>query len=307
MLILVIALALAIMYYREREQSKNLSQVAAEVFYQMRALDADLASLRRRGSSSNDLVRASYRRAQLEEEYDCYLELIGLYVSKSPTERAVMRMARRLGEADLEVPPGFHALSMSFVDKWRTRASSLRAALGRARQRNLVQKIHQALDQQALPRELFFLPLQESGFDTAAVGPQSPAGVPKGLWQLTPIIATQYGLTLGPLRNTRDYDALDERHDADRSTDAAVRYLADLYSSKAAASGLLVIAAYNVGPAPVIEKLDQLPSDPRHRNFWNFYRHNWLSAEALDYVMHIFALALICEQPDLFNVPIERF
>ena len=155
------------MYYREREQSKNLRQVAAEAFYQMRALDADLVGLRQRGSSSNDLARASYRRDQLEREYDRYLDLVGSYAGKSPTERAVMRLARRLGETDLDVPPDFYTLSMKYVDKWRTTDSArLRGALSRARQGNLILRIRSALDQLALPSELSFLPLQESDFNT---------------------------------------------------------------------------------------------------------------------------------------------
>jgi Transglycosylase SLT domain. len=115
------------------------------------------------------------------------------------------------------------------------------------------------------------------------------------------MLAQEYGLTLGPLRDTPNYDALDDRFDADRSTEAAVRYLADLYSSKAAASGLLVIASYTAGAGPVIERLDELPNDPRIRNFWNFYQHKWLPEETLAYVMNVFAVSLICEQPDLFN------
>ena len=274
----------------------------------MRALDADLVGLRHRGSSSNELARAAYRRHQLEQEYDRYLDLVGAYAGKSPTEKAVMRLARRLGEADLEVPPGFYALSMNYVEKWRTNdAGRLRSALSRARQGNLIQKIRSALDRHALPSELSFLPVQESAFDAAAVGHQTPAGVPKGLWQFTPTLAKAYGLTVGPLSDTPNHDALDDRYDVDRSTEAAVRYLVDIYSSKAAASGLLVIAAYNTGPGRVVEKLDALPNDPRDRNFWNFYRHNWLPDETLDYVMNIFAVALICQQPDLFNVPMEPF
>ena len=288
------------MYYREREQNTNLRQVAAGAFYQMRALDADLVGLRRRGSSSKDLARASYRRDQLEQEYDRYLDAVGLYAGKSPTEKAVMRLARRLGETDLEVPADFYTLSMKVVDKWKT-TPRLRSALSRARQGNLMQQIRRALDQQALPRELSFLPLEESSFETAAVGPRTPAGIPKGLWQFTPMLAQEYGLTLGPLRDTPNYDALDDRFDADRSTEAAVRYLADLYSSKAAASGLLVIASYTAGAGPVIERLDELPNDPRIRNFWNFYQHKWLPEETLAYVMNVFAVSLICEQPDLFN------
>lgn len=304
-LLLITALAFAIMYYREREQTRNLRGVAAEVFYQMRSLDADLAGVRRRGSSQDDLARSSYRRSQLELEYDRYLGLIGVYAGKTPAERAVMRMARRLGEADLDVPTGFHTLAMSYVEKWRSRAPYLRAALARAHNAGLIRIVHRALDKEGLPRELFLLPLHESGFETAAVGPPTRVGIPKGMWQFTPALAMEYGLTLGPLRNTEAYDALDDRHDAERSTDAAVRYLAQLYSTKAAASGLLVIAAYNAGPDAVIEKLDALPDEPRDRNFWNFYRHEWLDAEALDFVMSIFAAALICEQPDVFDVSME--
>ena len=139
LLILGIALVLGTMYYREREQNTNLRQVAAGAFYQMRALDADLVGLRRRGSSSKDLARASYRRDQLEQEYDRYLDAVGLYAGKSPTERAVMRLARRLGETDLEVPADFYTLSMKVVDKWKT-TPRLRSALSRARQGNLMQK-----------------------------------------------------------------------------------------------------------------------------------------------------------------------
>jgi len=66
-----------------------------------------------------------------------------------------------------------------------------------------------------------------------------------------------------------------------------------------------VIASYNLGPGQVIGKLDELPNDPRDRSFWNFYRHNWLPDESLAYVMNVFTAALICQQPDLFNMPIQ--
>jgi hypothetical protein len=47
-------------------------------------------------------------RAEVESllgyEAESFLEALGLYDGKSSTERAVLRMARRLGEADLDVP-----------------------------------------------------------------------------------------------------------------------------------------------------------------------------------------------------------
>jgi hypothetical protein len=181
----------------------------------------------------------------------------------------------------------------------------LRTSLDRARQRNLPRIIITALDQYKLPRELFFVPLKESTYDATQVGPPTRFGFAKGLWQLIPGTAAQYNLKLGPLKDQRLFDPLDQRHNELASTQAAVRYLADLYSTKAAASGMLVIAAYNYGQTRIITRLDELPNDPRERNFWKFYRSGWLPPETRDYVMSIFSAALICEKPDLFQMNIE--
>jgi len=49
-----------------------------------------------------------------------------------------------------------------------------------------------------------------------------------------------------------------------------------------------------------------LPTDPRERNFWSFYKNKWLSQQAQDYVASIFAAALVCEEPETFNFPVEK-
>jgi membrane-bound lytic murein transglycosylase D len=213
-----------------------------------------------------------------------------------------MRMARRLGEADFDVP---YKLTMAYVQRW-SGTPRLRRAIARARERSLIDPITKALDEKGLPRELLFMVLQESDFDSSSVGPATRAGISKGLWQLAPDTARRYGLALGPLSNALEFDSSDERHDEFRSTEAATAYLADLFSSKAAASTLLVMAAYNSGEGPVLQRLEGLPSDPRDRNFWNFYRNHWLPEETRSYVMAVFSAALICEQPEMFNVPLER-
>jgi soluble lytic murein transglycosylase-like protein len=125
------------------------------------------------------------------------------------------------------------------------------------------------------------------------------------MWQFIPQTAVDYGLSLGPWKDTNRYDPSDQRHDENRSTQAAARYLAYLYSSKAAASGLLVIASYNFGQTRIIERLDQLQNDPRQRNFWNFYRNGWVPDETRNYVLDIFAAALICDKPHLFGFNME--
>jgi soluble lytic murein transglycosylase-like protein len=178
-------------------------------------------------------------------------------------------------------------------------------ALDRARERRLLQIIRTALEQHGLPQEFFFIPLQESFYNANAVGRPTPSGIAKGMWQLIPATALEYNLRLGPLKDVQQPDPSDQRHDELASTNAAVSYLAYLFSTKAAASGLLVMASYNYGQTRIIRKLDSLPNDPRQRNFWNFYRNGWLPDETRNYVMSIFAAALICEKPDLFQMNIE--
>lgn len=302
--VLVAAVAAGVLYYRERQENAKLRQLASNVFYQMRALDAELVGIRQRDSLSPELPSASDRKRKLEQEYDRYLESLGLYEGRSPTEQAVMRMARRLGETDLEVPRDFYKLSMAYVENWRS-TPRLRTSLDRARQRNLLYKIRVALEQQGLPEQLLYLPLQESGYDAIRVGPPTNYGFAKGMWQFIPSTAREYGLALGPLKDQPQFDPADERHNEERSTAAAVSYLAFLYSTKAQASGLLVIASYNYGQVRIIKKLDELPKDPRERSFWNFYKNNWLPPETRDYVMNIFSAALICEKPDLFGFAMQ--
>jgi hypothetical protein len=299
-----VVVLVAVMQYREGKQREDLRQTAEQIFYDLRSLEGNLARLRPHDPLSGDLREATYRRDRLTQAYDGYVERLGLYDGKSQTERAVLRMARRLGEVDLDVPADFYKLTMAHVHKWSS-TSRLQNAITRARERNLIQRIKKALDERGLPKELIFLALEESEFDTSRVGPRKRAGSPKGLWQITPDLAHRYGLILGPLSNEPQFDSSDERHNEDRSTEAATNYLADLYSSKAAASGLLVIASYSVGDA-VREKLEDLPNDPRDRNFWNFYKNNWLPRETQEYVMSVFSAALICEQPDVFDVSLER-
>ena len=299
----VITVALTL-YTREMIENRRLRKSAEDVFYSTRSIAAQL--IRQRDSMPEAEVQTLTReRLQQQQAYDQFLTTLGLYEGKTPVQRAIMRLARQLGDADLDVPPDFFQATQAYVERWRS-TQRLKNSLEHARQQSLPQIILTALDQYGLPREFFFIPLQESGYDPRVIGPQTSYGIAKGLWQLIPSTALDYNLRLGPLKEARAYDPSDQRHDQFASTAAAVRYLAYLYSTKAAASGLLVIASYNYGQTRIIRKLDQLPNDPRQRNFWNFYRNGWVPAETRDYVMSIFSAALICEKPDLFNIHIDH-
>ncbi len=291
------------LYYLKYKENQRIRASAEDLFYRMRAMEAQLVRQREIMTPAEFEKLTNDRRRQ-EQDYDQFLKNLGIYDNKTPVQRAVMRLARRLGETDLNVPADFFQKTMFYVELWR-RTPRLRTALDRARQRGLPQIITKALDQYGLPREFFFLPLQESNYDATRVGEQTNFGIAKGLWQMIPATALEYRLRLGPLKEVREYDASDQRHDELASTQAAVRYLAYIYSTKAAASGLLVIASYNYGQTRIIKKLDELPNDPRQRNFWNFYSNGWIPDQTREYVMYIFSAALICEKPDLYQMNIE--
>jgi membrane-bound lytic murein transglycosylase D len=290
------------LYYRALAENRRIRAQAEALFYEIRAQQAK--QVEEGLKSPADFRKYTNDRRLQEQAYDNFLKDLGLYEGKSPVQRAIMRLARRLGETDLHVPPDFYQTTLTYVEKWRS-TPRLRRALEHARQRNLPQIIVKALAQYGLPREFFFLPLQESDYNAASVGEQTRFGIAKGLWQMIPSTAEEYHLRLGPLKNVGKYDPSDQRHDEVAATHAAVRYLAHIYSTRAAASGLLVIASYNFGETRVLRRLEKLPNDPRQCNFWNFYRNGWIPEETRDYVMKIFSAALICEKPELFQMNIE--
>ena len=88
-----------------------------------------------------------------------------------------------------------------------------------------------------LPVELKYLPIIESALNPKIV---SRAGA-SGLWQFMHGTAKMYGLEINSY--------IDERNDPIKSTDAAARYLKDLYAIYG--DWHIVIAAYNCGPGNI--------------------------------------------------------
>lgn len=131
------------------------------------------------------------------------------------------------------------------------------------------------LTQHGLPKELKYLALIESHLKS---GVKSWVGA-VGPWQFMPATARNYGL-----RVTKYYD---ERTDYFKSTHAASRYLTNLYSIYG--DWLLVIAAYNGGPANVNTAIKKAGS----RDFWSL--QNYLPAESRNHVKKFIATHYIME------------
>ena len=116
--------------------------------------------------------------------------------------------------------------------------------------------IESTLDSYNMPLELKYLPIIESALNPRAT---SRVGA-KGLWQFMFRTSKYYGL------KTNNY--IDERFDPQKSTQAAVRYLRDLY--KFFQSWDLAIAAYNCGPGNVKKAIIRSGGKT---DFWQIYRY----------------------------------
>jgi len=135
--------------------------------------------------------------------------------------------------------------------------------------------IDNILGKHSLPRELKYLAVIESELNSSAV---SWAGA-VGPWQFMPETGRLMGLTINHKR--------DDRKDLYRSTTAAARYLKDLYVQLN--DWLLVIAAYNGGPARVEYAIKKAGS----RNFWDL--QYYLPAESRNHVKKFIATHYIME------------
>jgi membrane-bound lytic murein transglycosylase D len=147
--------------------------------------------------------------------------------------------------------------------------------------------IERLFQKKGVPSDLVYMAFVESGFRPDAL---SRSGA-RGLWQLMPATARQYGLQVS--RGT------DERLDPVRSTLAAREYFLDLLSIFGTRSWLLAMAAYNAGENKISACLKQIDDPFAQRTFWHI--RDCLRSETQDYVPRILAAAIIASDPRRFG------
>ncbi len=284
-------------------------KVAEELFYNMKNMELHLVQLEERLGAAGDsatrreLEAGRVKFAELQRSYDKFLQEIDIYGPKmTEQERLVLRIARVFGECEAAVPKHITDEVQRYIVKWQADqrlAEAVRRSQGGAHNREVVK----AMLEQHLPPQFYYVALQESDFQVDVCGPETRFGIAKGAWQLIPSTAIAYGLRTGPLYLIRQPDPRDERHDFDKSTEAAARYLRDIYSKEAQASGLLVVASYNWGENGVRALIRSMPENPRDRNFWRLWvdHRREIPRETYQYVFRIFAAAVIGEKPKLFG------
>ena len=287
----------------QARRARALRAAAGDVFYTMKSLELDVRRLEAAAGPDRSIQE---RRTRLEAQYDDLLKTLGIYSDRTPEDvKLIYRTVHRLGESEANVPKGFVDEVRKYIKRWD--AAQLRTSVARANAQRLGPQVSDIMLQHHLPREFFYLALQESNFDPKAIGPSTRFGVPKGMWQIIPPTGQAYGLKLGPLRGERLFDPTDERHNVAKSTTAAARYLEDIYTTDAQASGLLVMASYNMGETRLLKLIRSLPESPAQRNFWALLakHRREIPAETYNYVFRVFAAAVICANPKLFGFDFE--
>lgn len=160
------------------------------------------------------------------------------------------------------------------------------------RRRNLYFPIFEKyLAKYGLPEELKYLSIIESGLNPRAMSRVRAVG----LWQFMSATGRYYGL------NNNWY--IDDRMDPEKSTDAACRYLRDLYSMFK--DWELALAAYNTGPGNVKRAIRKAGYRKPEGNvytkltFWDIYPH--LPRETRSYVPQFVAITYAMNYLDEHN------
>jgi membrane-bound lytic murein transglycosylase D len=237
----------------------------------------------------DSLLNVYMAKTYLDEPQDCNMKDVNPEYSKQEFVDRLYRMPCVMEMA-------YNDVVQKFIDRYSGRLRrSISYMLGAS---NFYMPIfEEALEMYQLPLELKYLPIIESALNPTAVSRVGAAG----LWQFMPATGKQYGLKLNSL--------VDERRDPVKSSQAAARYLRDLY--KIFGDWNLVIAAYNCGPENInkaIRRANNVTSLkgadgeplPVVKDYWHIYPY--LPRETRGYVPAFIAANYIMTYYSLHNI-----
>ena len=237
----------------------------------------------------DSLLNVYMAKTYLDEPQDCNMKDVNPEYSKQEFVDRLYRMPCVMEMA-------YNDVVQKFIDRYSGRLRrSISYMLGAS---NFYMPIfEEALEMYQLPLELKYLPIIESALNPTAVSRVGAAG----LWQFMPATGKQYGLKLNSL--------VDERRDPVKSSQAAARYLRDLY--KIFGDWNLVIAAYNCGPENINKAIRRAnnvtslkgadgESLPVVKDYWHIYPY--LPRETRGYVPAFIAANYIMTYYSLHNI-----
>ena len=188
----------------------------------------------------------------------------------------------RLSCVNTTMPLTFNERVQSFVNYFTVRDRDYTREV--IRRKNLYFPIFEKyLKKYGIPDELKYLSIVESGLRPEA---RSRVGA-EGLWQFMPSTGRMYGL------NQSWY--VDERRDPEKATEAACKYLKQLYNMFD--DWELALAAYNTGPGNVRKAIRR---SGYKKDFWGIY--NYLPRETRSYVPQFVAVLYTIEYAEEHNL-----
>jgi membrane-bound lytic murein transglycosylase D len=160
-----------------------------------------------------------------------------------------------------------------------------------SRKTTLDSMIFAKLRKRNMPEDLVYLALVESGFKPRAYSKAKAAGV----WQFIPATGKRYGLSIDFWR--------DMRYNPEAATDAALRYLSDLY--REFDDWYLAMAAYNCGEGRIrrlVREAKAADSTLKKVSYWDLQ----LPKETMLYVPRILAATIIGHFPERYSFTVEK-
>lgn len=189
---------------------------------------------------------------------------------------------QRLQELPFVIEMPYNQVVRSFILRYTRRNPKQLAALQRKAE-YYFPLFEDILCRYDIPYELCYLPVIESALNPMAHSHMGAAG----LWQFMPSTGRLYGLEINSL--------IDERMDPIRSTEAACRFLKNLYSLFG--DWNLAIAAYNCGPGNVNKAIHRSGGK---RDFWSIYP--FLPRETRGYLPIYIAAAYSMNYADMHGI-----
>jgi len=194
---------------------------------------------------------------------------------------------RRLALLQTTIPLNYNQYVKNFIDYFNVRDREYSRKV--MRRMNLYFPLFEKyLKKYNLPDELKYLSVVESGLNTKAI---SRAGA-AGLWQFMPYTGKLYKLH-------QDW-YIDERFDPEKATEAACKYLKELYDLFN--DWELALASYNAGPGNVRKAIRR---SGYKKNFWDIYKY--LPRETRSYVPQFVAVVYTFNYREEHNFFIDDY
>lgn len=201
-----------------------------------------------------------------------------------PTRETEAAVAADLAATEHDLPIENNERVQSFIELFQGNLRDfMQESLNRsAKYLPMVQEVFRA---EAIPLDLAYLAIVESGYKSNALSRASA----RGIWQFMPATGKEHGLAQNWF--------LDERSDPEKATRAAAQYLKAL-NRMFDGDWNLAMASYNAGPG----RLQRAVKRSKVNNYWELTATSrYLPKETRNYVPMIMAAVLIARNPQAYG------